>query len=63
MNKVIEVLIAGFLFCVIIFYLIPMLPTAGLRGFVLMVIVVAAIIYILTLISGYTFPWDKRIIK
>lgn len=58
MNKMIEVLIAGFLFCIIVFFLIPMLP-AKLGSFVLMVVVFAAIVFVLGLIGGYQWPWNK----
>jgi hypothetical protein len=58
MNKLIEVLIAGFLFVIIVFFLIPMLP-ASFSGFVLTTVVFIAIIYLLLLAVDYKFPWNK----
>lgn len=59
MKKLIEVLIAGFLFVIIVFFLIPMLP-ASFSSFVLTTVVFIAIIYLLLLAVDYKFPWNNN---
>lgn len=58
MQKIIELIIAGVIFYVIEFFLVPMLPEPA-RGFVSLLVVVIGIIYLLSMLTGYSFPWNK----
>ena len=58
MNKLIELIIAGLLFAIIIIFLVPMLP-APYSGYVKIIVVVASIVYVLGLIGNYQWPWNK----
>ena len=56
MNKLIDLLIAAVIFGVIVYFLIPMLPSP-FKSFVLIIVVVIAIVYLLGELSGYAWPW------
>lgn len=58
MNKLIELIVAGVIFYVIEFLLVPMLPDPA-RGFVSLLIIIIAIVYLLTVLTGYAWPWNK----
>jgi len=56
MNKLINLLIAAVIFGVIVYFLIPMLPSP-FKMFVLVIVVIIAIVYLLGELSGYGWPW------
>jgi len=58
MNKLIDLIIGGVIFYVIAFFLVPMLPNPA-QGFVSVIVIVIAIVYLLGSLTGYTFPWRK----
>ena len=58
MNKLIELIIAGVIFYVIEFILVPMLPEPA-KGFVSLLVIIIAIVYMLTMLTGITWPWQK----
>jgi hypothetical protein len=58
MNRLIELIVAGVIFYVIEFLLVPMLPEPA-RGFVSILVIVIAIVYLLTALTGYSWPWNK----
>jgi hypothetical protein len=57
-NKLIELIVAGVIFYIIEFLLVPMLPEPA-KGFVSIIVIVIAIVYLLTLLTGYAWPWNK----
>jgi hypothetical protein len=58
MEKLINLIIGAVIFYVIEFMLVPMLPEPA-RGFVSLIVVIIAIVYLLGEISGYNWPWRK----
>jgi hypothetical protein len=59
MNTLINIIIAAVIFGIVYFYLVPLLPDP-LKVLVGILVVVAAIIYLLTLVTGYSWPWIKK---
>lgn len=58
MNKLIELIIAAVVFWAIYFYLVPLLPSPA-REFIGVIAVVIAIVYLLSTLVGYPWPWNK----
>jgi len=58
MNKLISILIAAVAFWVMVSYLIPMLPNP-IRTIALVVVVLCAIVFLISLFVDYSFPWKK----
>ena len=59
MNKLIELIVAGVIFYIIEFFLVPLLPEPA-RGFVSILVVVIAIVYLLGMLTGYAWPWNSK---
>lgn len=59
MGKLIELIIAAVVFWVVYFYLVPLLPEP-LRVFVGVLVVVIAIVYVLSTLTSWDFPWFKK---
>ncbi len=59
MGKIINLIIAGVIFSVIHFLLVPLLP-GKVNEFVGVLVVIAAIVYLLGELSGYEWPWIKK---
>jgi hypothetical protein len=58
MGKLINLIIAAVIFWVVYFYLVPLLP-APAAGFVGVIVVIIAIVYLLGELSGFNWPWNK----
>ncbi len=58
MGKLINLIIAGVIFWVIYLYLIPLLP-AAVEGFVSIIVIIIAIVYLLGVLTDATWPWSK----
>lgn len=59
MGRLINLIIAGVIFYVIYFLLVPLLPDRA-GEFIGVIVVVAAIVYLLGEIGGYDWPWIKK---
>jgi len=59
MNTLISILIGAVIFYLIAVFLVPMLP-AQIRAFVLVLIVLIAIIWLLSLLAGGSWPWPWK---
>jgi hypothetical protein len=60
MQKLINILIAGVVFYIIYFYLVPLLPPVA-RGFIGLLVVIIAIVYLLGEIAGaWPWPWHRQ---
>jgi len=58
MGKLINLIVAAVIFYVIEFMLVPMLPDPA-RGFVSLIVVIIAIVYLLGELGGFSWPWTK----
>jgi hypothetical protein len=58
MEKLINLIIAGVIFWVVYFFLVPLLP-APASTFVGVIVVICAIVYLLGELGGYSWPWKK----
>lgn len=58
MNKIISLIVAVVVFWLVEFILVPMLP-APIRTIVSVLVVIAAIVYALSLFTNYAWPWTK----
>ncbi len=59
MGKIVSIIIAGVIFYIIYFLLVPLLP-GKVEEFVGVLVVIAAIVYLLGELSGYEWPWIKK---
>ncbi len=59
MGKLINIIIAGVIFYIIYFLLVPLLPGKA-EEFVGVIVVIAAIVYLLGELGGYEWPWIKK---
>jgi hypothetical protein len=61
MNTLISILVGAVIFYLVVWVLIPMLP-AAIGTFVLVIVILIAIIWLLSLLTGGTWPnwpWKK----
>lgn len=58
MSKLIELIIAAVVFWIVYFFLVPLLPEP-LRVFVGVIVVVIAIVYVLSTLTNFSWPWSK----
>lgn len=59
MGKLINLIVAGVIFYVIYFLLVPLLPGKA-EEFVGLIVVIIAIVYLLGELAGYDWPWTKK---
>lgn len=58
MSTIIKLMIAAVVFYIIYYFLALLLPGANIRSFVTFLVVIAAIVYLLSELTGY-WPWGK----
>jgi hypothetical protein len=59
MGKLINIIIAAVIFYIIEFLLVPMLPEP-VKGFISVIVIIIAIVYLLGELGGYNWPWTNK---